>query len=121
MYASQVMKVVPNHGRHANAEDALADVVARLVAGLDPIAIYLFGSRARGDARPDSDFDLLVVMDDELGDLADDYGRAYAPLIGSDIGCDVVPVPQWAFLENRDDVTTLSYQAFHHGRKLYER
>lgn len=25
-------------------------------------ALYLFGSRARGDARPDSDFDVLVVV-----------------------------------------------------------
>jgi len=113
--------MVPNHGQHANAEDALADVVARLVAGLDPIAIYLFGSRARGDARADSDFDLLVVMDDELGDLADDYDRARAPLRGSGVGCDVVPVARWVFMENRNDVTTLSYQAFHHGRKLYNR
>jgi predicted nucleotidyltransferase len=27
-----------------------------------PGRVLLFGSRARGDARPDSDFDLLVVM-----------------------------------------------------------
>lgn len=26
-------------------------------------AIYLFGSRARGDDRPDSDYDLLIVTD----------------------------------------------------------
>lgn len=27
--------------------------------------IYLFGSRARGDARPDSDWDVLVLIDGE--------------------------------------------------------
>jgi len=27
-------------------------------------ALWLFGSRARGDARPDSDYDLLVVVDE---------------------------------------------------------
>jgi len=26
-------------------------------------AVYLFGSRARGDDRPDSDYDLLIVTD----------------------------------------------------------
>ncbi len=31
---------------------------------------YLFGSRARGDARPDSDFDVLVVVEGEF-----DYGE----------------------------------------------
>jgi len=35
---------------------------------LSPAEVWLFGSHARGDARPDSDFDLLVVMDDDAGD-----------------------------------------------------
>ena len=29
------------------------------------IAIYLYGSRARGDAHPDSDIDVLIVVDDD--------------------------------------------------------
>lgn len=36
--------------------------VARLRTALDPEEIVLFGSRARGTARPDSDADLLVVL-----------------------------------------------------------
>lgn len=35
------------------------DLIARQV---DPLRIILFGSWARGDARPDSDLDLLVVL-----------------------------------------------------------
>ena len=31
-----------------------------------PAQIVLFGSRARGDASPDSDVDLLIVQDDEF-------------------------------------------------------
>ena len=30
----------------------------------NPVQIILFGSRARGDYRPDSDYDVLVVFDD---------------------------------------------------------
>jgi uncharacterized protein len=30
----------------------------------DPIDIWLFGSRARGDNRPDSDWDIVVVVED---------------------------------------------------------
>lgn len=37
------------------------------MAALDPDRIILFGSRARGDARPDSDYDLLVVKDTPAG------------------------------------------------------
>jgi len=35
----------------------------QIVAAIDPQQIVLFGSHARGDARPDSDVDLLVVHD----------------------------------------------------------
>ncbi|WP_288088501.1 nucleotidyltransferase domain-containing protein [Roseiflexus sp.] len=39
----------------------LREIVARICAVGDPIKIILFGSRARGDARSDSDIDLLVI------------------------------------------------------------
>jgi predicted nucleotidyltransferase len=37
-------------------------MVKRLVKRFDPEQIILFGSHARGTARPDSDIDLLVVL-----------------------------------------------------------
>lgn len=42
----------------------LTTIVGRLVRAFDPARIVLFGSRARGDAREDSDYDLFVVLDD---------------------------------------------------------
>ena len=44
-------------------ETVLQEMVRRLVEAIDPDRIILFGSRARGDARPDSDVDLLVIKD----------------------------------------------------------
>jgi predicted nucleotidyltransferase len=44
-------------------ESVLQEMVRRLVEAIDPDRIILFGSRARGDARPDSDVDLLVIKD----------------------------------------------------------
>lgn len=41
----------------------LPAIVGRIVRSVDPVRIILFGSRARGDAREDSDYDLLVVFD----------------------------------------------------------
>jgi uncharacterized protein len=38
-------------------------IVGRIVRLVDPVRIVLFGSRARGSARADSDYDLLVVVD----------------------------------------------------------
>jgi predicted nucleotidyltransferase len=42
----------------------LAEIVRRLVEAYQPERIYLFGSKARGDAGPDSDYDLMVVVPD---------------------------------------------------------
>lgn len=47
------------------SDPKLADLVDRLVAALHPERIYLFGSRARGDHRDDSDYDVLVLMEHE--------------------------------------------------------
>ena len=43
--------------------DWLADVVDRVVTTIDPLEVIVFGSIARGDEGPDSDIDLLVVLD----------------------------------------------------------
>jgi len=49
--------------------------IREAVRELDPDAeVYLFGSVARGEARPDSDVDVLVVSDrygDEVGRVAE--------------------------------------------------
>jgi len=45
--------------------DLLADIVRRIVETAQPEKIILFGSRARGDARADSDFDVLVIQESD--------------------------------------------------------
>ena len=37
-------------------------MVRRLVAAFEPERIYMFGSKARGDDGPDSDYDLMMVL-----------------------------------------------------------
>lgn len=81
----------PNYGRFDSEQKALQAVVQRLVDALQPLSIYLFGSRAEGRARPDSDFDLVVALDDEAPNSDADYDEVYAPLLDMDIGCDVIP------------------------------
>lgn len=42
--------------------DTVAAIVDRLRVGLEPLAIYLYGSHAYGTPHDDSDVDLLVVV-----------------------------------------------------------
>ena len=44
----------------------LKDIVQRIVETVHPTRIYLFGSRAHGNAREDSDYDLLLIHDGKL-------------------------------------------------------
>jgi uncharacterized protein len=112
---------IPNRGPFASEEEALSGVVRRLIDKLDPIEIWLFGSRAEGIHRPDSDFDLLAVTALEDGHAGFDYDRAYAPLSGLGVGCEVVPCRADEFAIERTDPTSLCWRVVQTGRRLYER
>ena len=108
-----------NKGRFQTESEALSWLVQRLVEELDPLEIWLFGSRARGDARPDSDFDLLVVArpDGKFG--SEDYDCVYAPTFGSDIACDVVPCSKQDFDDGAKLKTSFVRAILEEGRCLF--
>lgn len=74
----------------AERDPLLAEIVRRLVAAYQPERIYLFGSKARGDAGPDSDYDLLVVAPDDAPAERRDGKLAYEVLWGVRAAVDAV-------------------------------
>jgi predicted nucleotidyltransferase len=46
--------------------ELMAEMVRQVVDAVSPDKVVLFGSRARGDHRPDSDIDLLIIKDSSL-------------------------------------------------------
>ncbi len=109
--------------RHTAPLDLLpiAPLVERIVTRLEPEEIWLFGSRAEGRARPDSDYDLLAVLPDDAPESALDLMKAWELTCGLGIPADLVPCTRSDFEEEKDDVGTLARAAYHRGRRIYER
>ncbi len=96
----------------------LAELVRRLEAAYQPERIYLFGSRARGEAGPDSDYDiLLVVPDDALPDRKR-ARLAYQVLRGTGVAADVVVWTRGAFEERLCVPASLPATVMREGRAL---
>lgn len=72
------------------SDPLLSEIVRRLVAAYQPERVYLFGSMARGDAGPDSDYDVLVVVPDDALPERRDSKLAYQMLWGVNASADVV-------------------------------
>lgn len=105
--------------------DALLDRMVRaIVAEVDPEQVILFGSRARGDAREDSDVDLIVVEAEPFGPERSRHRemvRLYHALTGFRVGIDVLVYSQDDVEYWRDSLNHVLARALREGRTLYER
>jgi predicted nucleotidyltransferase len=88
---------------------------------MHPEQIWLFGSRARGTARPTSDWDLLVVVPDDATDDELDLVHAWQLVRDLRIPADVVPVRRSEFEGARDHAGTLVRTVVGEGRRVYAR
>src|SRR3954462_8848926 len=84
----RILRQVP----HLTAAEvgALVEITERLVGTYQPQRFYLFGSKARGDAGSDSDFDLLLVVPDTAPDERKRSRLAYTVLRGTGTAADVL-------------------------------
>ena len=80
-------------------DDTVSEVVRRLVEHYRPERICLFGSSARGEARPDSDLDFLVVLPDDTPREVLFDGSVYQRLWNIPLAVDVVPFRRRTFEE----------------------
>ena len=93
-------------------------LVDQIVAEFAPLRVVLFGSRATGRARPDSDIDLLVVMPDgteRRQAMAEIGARLPRPGVGIDL---LVTTPSLLKRQRRNP-GLLYGEALRDGQDLY--
>lgn len=101
------------------ADQPLADIVERLASAYHPERIYLFGSVARGEAGPDSDYDILLVMPDDSPPELLRPTLAYEVLWGLRTAVDVHVWPHSKFESRLHLNASLPATVVREGRELY--
>ena len=96
----------------------LDDLVRRIIAVVQPQRIILFGSAARGDMRPDSDIDILVVVPDGTPRRRTAQ-TIYRNLIGLRAAVDVVVATESDLQQYGDNFSLVYYPALREGRAIY--
>jgi predicted nucleotidyltransferase len=112
--------------RSKDINDYLKKVVERLKA-VDPYKIVLFGSHAKGTANPDSDIDLMVILDNEILTRGEENSqrnveilkmlRGYHYQYGTDFK--IYSKAEYNCLKNRDSF--FIYEVERTGETIYEK
>jgi predicted nucleotidyltransferase len=100
-------------------DPVLTEVVRRLVEAYHPLRVYLFGSAARGDAGPDSDYDFMVVVSDDAPPDLRDCGAGYRALSGLGIAKDILVWTRNEFDKRLHLKASLPSTVVEEGRLLY--
>ncbi|RLF04833.1 MAG: nucleotidyltransferase domain-containing protein [Thermoprotei archaeon] len=85
--------------------------------GIDIEKIILFGSRARGDCRSGSDWDILIITKENI--KRDKYLEVYGNIIKRlrllNIKVDMVIIDKEYFRKTKNVINTISYEALQEG------
>jgi predicted nucleotidyltransferase len=106
---------------NTNTHPVPPELLDPVVAYFRPRRVILFGSAARGEAGPDSDVDLLVILDDDAPPEKLTLDAGYEARRPYRRGADVIPCREDTFRRKSRIVGTLAYAAAHGGIVVYER
>ncbi len=104
----------------SDEQQILGEIVRRILTVANPERIILFGSRARGEARRGSDYDILIIADSDLPR----WQRTppiYDVLGGLGVPKDIVWWTPEEVVRWRDARAHFVTRATREGRTLYER
>ncbi len=100
-------------------DQALDEVLQRLIAAYQPERVFLFGSRARDNAGPDSDYDLLIIVPDDAPPERRRSRLAYEHMWGTGAAADVLVWTRKYFESRVHLSSSLAATVIREGRLLY--
>ena len=119
MNAPAVRKQAPDEPLDAAVDEAVVERFVRdIVAAVQPLRVLLFGSRAREQARTESDIDLLVVMP-EGTDRRKVAGQLYREIPREGTAMDVLVATPSVLERHRDNPGLIYRTILEEGREVY--
>lgn len=97
----------------------ITDVVKKIAEIFQPEMIVLFGSYVRGDATPDSDVDLMVVMQVE-GSIRNKTNEIDLALAERTIPLDLIVITPEMYQQQKNYPGGIIRQALSEGKVVYE-
>jgi len=96
----------------------LQDIINRISSHINPTKIYLFGSRARGDHHPDSDYDFVIIYDGDKskGDVDLSIRRLFRR---RDFAMDILVLSTYELERYKHVANTLSREITENGVVVY--
>lgn len=94
------------------------ELIRRVVRAVHPLRIILFGSAARGDMRPDSDIDVLIVMPENVHRrrTAQDI---HEQLFGFSVPVDVLVATPEDLRIHQDNIGLVYHRLLREGKEIY--
>lgn len=106
------------------SEEILRQMVEVIRKEADPEMIIMFGSRARGEARDDSDLDLIVIEKEPFGkerSKLKELQKLYMALADFSVPTDILVYSQSDVEKWRGSINNVLARGLREGKVLYER
>lgn len=100
--------------------EKVAEAVRRIAEVARPVRVLLFGSYVRGRAGPNSDLDVLVVVEDTVENPRKESVRIRHALRDILMPMDILVVPRSDWEELKDQPGLIYREASRTGRVVYE-